>query len=398
MAKIRSFRAVRPTRDKAHLVASRSYVTYTQEALENKLSENPYSFIHIINPDFSSGKNTKAYSSERFEAVKKKYTEFLGEEIFITEPKESLYIYKQTTPYSSYIGIIGCADTDEYYGGKIKKHENTLAQREEMFKNYLDTTNFNAEPVLLAYKHQDSINDMLDRYSHTRPEYDFSTTDRVRHQLWVIDNVEHIQKIKKAFQEVDSLYIADGHHRCASSALLAKDREARTGNSNGAFKGIMSYFVSDEQLDILPFHRIVSFDTEEKQKSILAEIKEKFAKEDGEIRVCTESEYFRISLKNKPVNKVLEKLCSEQLTQQILTPICGIKDLRHDNNIHFLGGRMTKNEFRNRLSVFNNAIGFYLNPVDSEDLFSIADEGEVMPPKSTYIEPKLRSGLTIMEF
>merc|ERR1711974_272339 len=112
---------------------------------------------------------TKAYSSERFEAVKKKYTEFLGEEIFITEPKESLYIYKQTTPHSSYIGIIGCADTDEYYEGKIKKHENTLAKREEMFKNYLDTTNFNAEPVLLAYKHQDSINDMLDRYSHTRP-------------------------------------------------------------------------------------------------------------------------------------------------------------------------------------------------------------------------------------
>ena len=121
--------------------------------------------------------------------------------------QESLYIYKQTTPHSSYIGIIGCADTDEYYDGKIKKHENTLAKREEMFKNYLDTTNFNAEPVLLAYKHQDSINDMLDRYSHTRPEYDFSTTDRVRHQLWVIASHRYWGQQNRLQQTIKSSWL-----------------------------------------------------------------------------------------------------------------------------------------------------------------------------------------------
>lgn len=395
MAHVKAFRAVRPTRDKVQLVASRPYLSYTKKALGAKLTENPFSFIHILQPDYPNTPG-KPNSIERFEAVRNRYLEFVKDEVFVADEKNSFYIYRQIKGKHSYTGIIGCASTDDYNNDIIKKHEHTISLREETFKTYLDVCNFNAEPVLMMYEENETIEDIISRYTHTHAEYDFTTTDRIRHSLWLINDKDHINEIEEAFSKIDNLYIADGHHRSASSALLANERAKLNTNPNANFKGLLSYFIPHTQLSILPFHRIFRAKDSIEAQNIYDKMMSKFADPKGDIIVCFGNEKNTISLPNNDTTSV-SKLASSKVGHHILAQFCNVKDERTDKRIVHIGGEITIEEFTEKLNKAKNGIGFYLKPVTTAELFQIADNGEFMPPKSTYIEPKLRSGITILE-
>ncbi|NBR16132.1 MAG: DUF1015 family protein, partial [Crocinitomicaceae bacterium] len=206
MAEIAPFKAIRPVRDKVHLVATRPYYSYKKNVLKAKLDDNPFTFLRIINPEFGSDIKTKPNSIERFNLVKERYIEFIEEGILIQDETPRIYIYRQTKNGHAFIGIVAGASIEEYESDKIKKHEATLTSREAMFTAYLDVVGYNAEPVLLSYKGNEIIEKKLLQFTSERPEYEFTTTDRIKHELWVLSENDSLI-LKNAFDDVDATYI-----------------------------------------------------------------------------------------------------------------------------------------------------------------------------------------------
>ena len=217
MAVIAKFKALRPVRDKVHLVATRPYYSYKKNVLKAKMETNPWTLLNIINPEFDPSKKTKPNSTERFELVKKGYDQFVQDGILVQDIEPKLYLYKQTSESHSCIGVIAGASVEEYLAKKIKIHEATLTTREALFEHYLDVVGYNAEPVLLSYSGNKNIQDLIEEIALSRPEYEFTTTDKIKHELWIVQN-DDADKIQAYFEPIKEVYIADGHHRTASSA------------------------------------------------------------------------------------------------------------------------------------------------------------------------------------
>jgi uncharacterized protein (DUF1015 family) len=411
MISVKPFPAIRPTRDKVHLVASRSYVSYKPAALKRKLTENPYSFIHIINPEFGQAIKTKPNSPERFKKVAERFRSFQKEAVLVKDRQACFYLYQQITPDASFKGVICGVSTRDYSEGRIKIHEQTLTHREEIFCKYLDICGFNAEPVLLTYRENLAT---LDAFFATkmleRPEYDFSSTDRIRHRLWLIESRWEQEAINQAFSKVNELYIADGHHRMASSALLGKKRKAENSNHSGdeMYNYALAMLMSAENLRIAPFLRIIKNNFEISDEELLRQLREDF-----DVEPCPDcyrpiakrifglrlkSGWYQLRLKSVPrAERATDHLDPVLLTRYVLEPLFGIFDQKTDNRILFAPdkGDITSFELEVDREKFKAIFTSY--PVSAEELFEVSDASEIMPPKSTYIEPKLRSGLTIMD-
>jgi uncharacterized protein (DUF1015 family) len=267
MAVIAKFKALRPVRDKVHLVATRPYYSYKKNVLKAKMESNPWTLLNIINPEFDHSKKTKPNSTERFELVKKGYEQFVNEGILIQDAEPRLYIYKQTSEKHSCIGVIAGASVEEYLAKKIKIHEATLTSREAVFEHYLDVVGYNAEPVLLSYKGNSRIQEAIDGVALDRPEYEFTTTDKIKHELWVVPNKD-ADKIQAYFEPIKEVYIADGHHRSASSAGLYTSKGDHYPNA----ENFLAYFVEEQQLNISSFNRIVKSLNHLKPETFLAKI------------------------------------------------------------------------------------------------------------------------------
>ena len=259
MANIIPFKGIRPTKDKVHLVASRSVDGYNTAQLNDKLLSNPYSFLHIISPDISDGKKTKPGSDERLKKVKTRYLQFLEDGVFVNDPQPSYYVYQQIKNSTIYTGIIGCSSINDYFNGIIKTHEQTLTEREEKLKHYLEICDFNAEPVLFFYPNDTVIDELTLKSMQSEPVYDFTTTDMVRHKLWMVSDQLKVAQIQKRFSKIPAVYIADGHHRSASSALLGKSRREKTPNYTGKepFNFYLGVFFPETELKIFDFNRVV---------------------------------------------------------------------------------------------------------------------------------------------
>jgi uncharacterized protein (DUF1015 family) len=385
-------------------------VSYTPGALNRKLSENPYSFIHIINPEYSTGEKPKKNSPERFGKVRDQYLTFIKERNLLQDNKRAFYLYEQSSPHASFIGFIGGISTDDYRKGLVKKHEQTLTKREKMFCEYLDVCGFNAEPVLLTYpEHISAIDAFKATKRLERPEYEFTTTDRTTHRMWIISDDEDIERIKAAFKKVEALYIADGHHRMASSALLAEKKAAENPNHTGTedYNYTMALVMPGETLRISPFHRLIGkgmeigddqlldslrlkFDIKKVRSEFLPQTKRQFG-------LRLKSGWYVLSLKEfEGDESALSHLDSVILTETILEPILGIADQKTDKRIQFIPGNLDLAPYESSIDRGNAKALFTLCEVTAEELYAISDEGSTMPPKSTFIEPKLRSGLTIM--
>ena len=394
--KFKPFKAVLPAADKVHLVASRSYVSYSKEDLIDKLKGNPYTFLHVIHPDVDGDYRGRRIAY--FEEVRKNYEKFLIEEIFSMEESASFFIYRQETPEYSFQGLLGAVSVEDYEQGKIKIHEHTISQREGRFTDYLDTTGINAEPVLLMSRQS------LPTYTMTRvcsenPLYCFTTTDRVKHTVWQISKAEDIEEVESELSRVSEMYIADGHHRSASSVAL-KQRKAEEGNHDEVYQYFMALVLFQSQLKILGFHRlvkcVVEFDlnvflSDLNKLGALHEVKEtELNLSEGRIGLYTSGNWYAFQFEKE--KNVID---AEWLSKNILHPIFGIEDERTDKRIAHADGLVPTSEIAKMVDEGKADFAFLLHPISTETLMRISDEGSTMPPKSTYILPKLRSGLVI---
>jgi uncharacterized protein (DUF1015 family) len=403
MPTLHPFRAVRPTRDKVHLVASRSYVSYTAQQLRLKLMENPFSFLHIIHPDMTATNLHKTTDlGERFRQVRSKYETFLKEGILQRDEQPALYIYRQIKEGHAFTGIIGAVSVDDYLNGRIKIHEKTIAKREETFVEYLDITKLNAEPVLLMASDSASIDDIIAEKTLTRPEYDFTTTNKVHHQFWVLDDELSIKAIAQAYSAQDAFYIADGHHRSSSSALLFEKHKASISTENDPMRLCLAYILSEENVRIYEFNRVVKDLQGLSTEAFLGALTTSFTIEKksaayhphrkGELGMYVQGSWYCLTLR-----KPSEALDVQLLTDLVLQPILGIGDLRKDKRIAFVEGPKGTEALKQAVDKQGDGVAFTLFPLKVSDIKRIADAGETMPPKSTWVEPKLRSGLVVYE-
>lgn len=405
MTLVRPFAAVRPARDKAHLVASRSYVSYSPKDLRDKLFGNPYSFLHIIHPDLGVKKLHKKEAGDRLQMVRKKYESFCKEGILEKENKTIFYLYRQIKNGHPFTGLIAGVAVDDYLDGKIKIHEQTLAKRQQTFTQYLEVTGINAEPVLLMSPTLPKLEDIYACYLDQRPEYDFTTTNRDRHQLWTIDNDEHIAQISAVFEEVPALYIADGHHRSASSAALRdrlRTKDETTFSDHHPANYFLAYILDETTVRISEFNRLVKDLNGLNSADFLEKLSLSFyitespspfkPAHKGEFGLYLEKQWYCLSLKHSS-----PELDAQLLSDKVLHPILGIEDLRKDKRVYFMEGPRGEDALKKEVDSGRAVAAFTLFPVSIDALKAIADAKQTMPPKSTWVEPKLRSGLVVYE-
>ena len=408
MANIIPFRAIRPHRNKVSLVGSRSYINYSKKDFAEKLAANPYTFLHVITPAYGLNDNGEKSMLDRYREVRSRFEEFTDNGIFQRDKKPQFYVYQQIKLGHSFTGIIAGVSIEDFNSGHVKKHELTLSKRESAFAQYLKETKINAEPVLLTYKHQSKIDEIIKRHTDKRPEYEFSTTDKTIHNLWLIEDDKEIEQTVVAFGKVPDMYIADGHHRCASSARLSDNLRGYYGSEFGeAYDYFMAYLISDHQLNILPFNRLVSGMNDLSTEELISKISvnytiEKLPKkarpvQKHHIHMFVADCWYKLILNPNLIdeNDTISQLDSHQLSETILGPILGIEDIKTDNRMHFYAGDKGLKGMEKMVKKGKADIAFALYPVGVEQLIDISDQGLIMPPKSTWIEPKLRSGLTI---
>ena len=386
---LRPFKAVRPTRDKAYLVATRSYITYGPEELDDKLSNNQYTFLHVINPNALP----ELHYTERFSAVRSRYNRFEKEGIFIQDDQPTYYLYEQSTPTAAYTGVIGLLDAESVVNGTTLPHEKTIAKREHIFARYLGITGFQAEPVLVFGEADEHYDSLVKRIKEERPEYEFSSTDKYSHRLWVVPS-DYVNALAAFFEHSGTKYIADGHHRLASSVRVAQEAP-----DNPLAQGILCMFMAEEQVGIESFERWFDLSSDsfeltdlEAQYDVspIDAPSENF--QGASFQLFFEGNWH--SLHSKKLKG--EVLPSQELLDTILNPLLDVVDPRNDARLHY--HRQTALDRSAEMLQQGYALGFRLPPVSVKLLKEIAVNKGSMPPKSTYIEPKLRSGLLLHLF
>ena len=411
MAKVRPFKAIRAPRAFANLVASRSYQDYSKEELAAKLAYNPYSFLHVLNPGFRY--NKEVTGEQRFQLIRNRYMGFKEDGIYVQDAQAAFYVYRMQTRNHSFFGIIAGTAAEEYASDMIKKHEETIQRREELFKDYLKTVGFNAEPVLLTYPDSQVIAAVTERVAKVIPDYEFTTQDRITHALWPITDQETIKVIQDEFEHIPALYIADGHHRTASSYLLAEDLKAENTDHQGnePYNYFMSYLIPESELKIYEFNRMVKDLNGLTKEEFLMDLDKWFRIENRgkELYKPSKKHHFSMYLDGEFYSLYLRKtlykftdplseLDTQILYKTVLEPILGISDLKNDRRIKYGYGKYHLLNMKEDIDNGKYAVGFSMIPLNVEEIKAVADAGLTMPPKSTYIEPKLRSGLTIYEF
>ena len=404
MAKIIPFKAVRPTRDKVSLVTSRSYDEYSPGELASQLDFNPFSFLHVLNPAYAN--QQKAGLEKRFKLVAQKYRDFKEENIFLKEEQPVFFLYEIETKNQTFTGIIAGTTLEDYRNNVIKKHEDTLQYRVELFKDYLHQTGFNTEPVLITYPDNPEISAWILEKKKANSLYEFSTTRREKHQLWKIDDSKEIAWLQDQFTTVGNLYIADGHHRSASAELLYQ-QDKNSGNENLNY--FMSFLIAETNVKIYEFNRIIRDLNNHTKEAFLKLVSENFwitNKEQElwkptkkfEFGMYLDGEFYCLTLKNQhDFTSVLEQLDAQILYTQVLEPILGIEDLRNDERIDYIPGKQSIITIKEVIDEGEFEVGFMLFPTAISEIKELADNNLIMPPKSTYIDPKFRSGLVVYE-
>ena len=409
MAVVKPFKAVRPTKNLVGLITTHAYDSYTIEKREALMTHNPYSFLHIINPNY---KNEKEFDGlEKNEKVKAKYKKYTEEGLFIKDETPAYYIYKIINQLGqTFIGIIATTSAEDYEKNIIKKHESTIAKREETMKTYLETVGFNAEPVLLTYSDNLALEKIIYKTQKKQLEYEFITTNNETHSLWKIEDIPTLKAIEKEFANINPIYIADGHHRSASSYLLYKEKK-ETLQIKPSFKYFMSYLIPESHLVIYGFDRLVKDLNGLSKKDFLIKLSGYYRIENRgavpynpskkhHFSMYLEGEYYSLYLKKNKYkfNTALDDLDAQLLYKTILEPILNIKDLRDNDRIDYINDPQKTDAIKTGVDSGGYKVGFGLCPATINQIKNIANEGLTMPPKSTYILPKLLSGITIYEY
>lgn len=404
MSKIIPFKAVRPTPDKVALVTCRNYDDYSPAELASWLDFNPYSFLHVINPAYVHSQ--KISLDKRFKGVAHKYQDFKNEGIFMEDEKPALFLYEIQTKNQSFIGLVAGTSITDYKNNTIKKHEDTLQYRVEYFKDYLQQTGFNTEPVLITYPDNQAINTWISEKKKDQPIYNFSTTNKEQHKLWRVNNDSEITWLQNQFSIIPELYIADGHHRSASAELL-HDQNLKDGNENLNY--FMSFLIAESNVKIYEYNRIIRDLNGYSKENFLKQLANHFiikSKEQElwkpqskfEFGMYLDGNFYALFYKQETKNpSILENLDAQILYNKVLQPLLGIEDLRNDERIEYIPGKQSILTIKELVDEGEFEVGFMLFPSDISEIKALADNDLIMPPKSTYIEPKFRSGLMVYE-
>ena len=408
MVRIRPFAAVRPPKKYVEEVAARPYdVLNSQEA---KAEAGEKSLLHITKPEIDFDPIIDEHSQPAYDKAVENFKAWQEKGWLVQDDKPYYYVYAQTMDGRTQYGLVMCAHTDDYAEGRIKKHELTRKDKEEDRMIHVRIQNANIEPVFFAYPDNEEINGIVARYIAEEPEYDFVAEDGFGHHFWVIDNQADIDRITEIFAGIPAFYVADGHHRTAAAALVGAEKKAQNPNHTGdeEYNFFMTVAFPDSQLKIIDYNRVVQDLNGLTEEQLLEALAEDFeVKEEGtEIYKPAQLHEFSMYLAGKWYSLVAKEgryddndpigvLDVTILSNLVLDKILGIKDLRTSKRIDFVGGIRGLGELSRRVDSGEMKVAFALYPVSMKQLVDIADSGNIMPPKTTWFEPKLRSGLAI---
>lgn len=412
MAVFKPFKAVRPIPEKAAAIASLPYDVMDSDEARAEVARNPLSYIHVEKPEVDLPLGTSLYDPAVYAKAKENLYAYIARGDLTQDDKPMFYIYEQVMDGRAQCGLVGLASVDEYMDGTIKKHELTRADKEADRIKHVDTCDAHSSPVFFTYRHQDVIDALVQRImSSTAPVYDFISDDGIEHALWLVSSEEDIQTITNAFAKMRYLYVADGHHRTASAAKVGLVRREQNPNYTGEeeFNHFMTVIFPDNQLKIFDYNRVVKdlngMTSEEFMQKVAQtwEIEKKSTDQPWhpqklhEVAMYLDHTWYRISPKagTWQESNVVENLDVSILQNNLLHPLLGINDPRTDKRIDFIGGIRGLGELSKRVDSGREKVAFAMFPTSMDELIGIADAGEIMPPKSTWFEPKLRSGLFI---
>ncbi len=410
MADIRPFQAIRPAKGQEEIIAALPYDVYNRAEAREVVLKNPHSFLAIDRAETQFPEDADMYADQVYEKASSMLKEWRADGLFIKEEKPCYYIYELTMSGRVQTGIVACASIDDYQNNVIKKHENTRAEKEQDRIRHVDTCNAQTGPIFLAYRANQRIAEIVVKTKMQVPLYDFIAEDGVGHRVWVIDSTEDIALMKDTFASINAVYIADGHHRCASAVKVGLKRRASASGYTGEeeYNYFLSVLFPDNELMIMDYNRVVkdlNGMTAEEFKKKLLEIYEVSAPADapirpgkkGETAMYLEGKWYLLTLN--------ENLCSSDpvdgldvsiLQKYVLAGLLDIRDPKTDQRIDFVGGIRGLEELERRVAS-DCVLAFAMYPTSIGELFAVSDAGLLMPPKSTWFEPKLRSGLFIHE-
>jgi uncharacterized protein (DUF1015 family) len=411
MPVIKPFKAFRPQPELVTKVASPPYDVLNSEEARQLVKDNPYSFLHVNKAEIDLDSSVDHYDQRVYEKASENLNKLIKERVYLQDEQEKIYIYRQIMKGRAQIGLVVCVSIDDYLEGKIKKHENTREDKEKDRMNHIDFTNANTGPVFLTYKAKDEIKQIVNRWTkEENPIYDFTSEDGITHTCWVIDDKSTIQQLVESFAGIDYLYIADGHHRAAAGTKVGLKRREQLKNYTGKeeFNYFLSVLFPHDELYIMDYNRVVTDLAGSSEEKFIQKISEKFTVEkySGEEPYRPEARHtFGMYLGNcwykvtaRPgtfnENDVVDSLDVSILQNNLLTPILEIEDPRTDQRIEFVGGIRGLEELEKRVKA-GMKVAFSMYPTSIEELMKVADAKKLMPPKSTWFEPKLRSGIFI---
>ena len=411
MVKIKPFKGIRPPKDLVEQVESRPYDVLESEEARAEAGDNEKSLYHIIKPEIDFPVGTSEYDPRVYEQAAKNFQKFQDNGWLVQDAKEQYYIYAQTMGNKTQFGLVVGAWVEDYMSGRIKKHELTRRDKEEDRMKHVRVNNANIEPVFFAYPDNEVLNSLIMRYAATEPEYDFiAPIDGFRHQFWVINDEKDTETITAEFAKMPSMYIADGHHRSAAAALVGAEKQKQNPNHKGdeEYNFFMAVCFQASQLTILDYNRVIKDLNGMTSAEFIEALKKNFVVEKKgadiykpaqlhEFSLYLDGEWYSLKAKEgtyddqDPIG-VLDVDISSRL---ILDEILDIKDLRSSNRIDFVGGLRGLGELKRRVDSGEMRTALALYPVSMQQIMDIADSGKIMPPKATWFEPKLRSGLVI---
>ncbi|NIA23434.1 MAG: DUF1015 family protein [Proteobacteria bacterium] len=412
MANIKPFKGLRPEKKYASKIASPPYDVISSKEARKYVKNNPISFLHVVKPEIDLPENTDIYSDAVYQKGKGNLNMLVEKGYLKRDKNPSFYIYRQKMGDHVQTGVVAAASCKEYKKNTIKKHELTRKDKEIDRAKHIETLNANTGPVFLTYRANKEIDDVIKKLTNRKPEYDFTSEDGIQHTLFVISDPDEVSLIIGNFRKINTLYIADGHHRSAAAVRVMEKIKKKDKNysPDKEYNYFLSVIFPHNQVYVMDYNRVVKDLNGNSETEFIKKLSKIFQISEfnesrpykpgrkGEFGMYLDGKWYRIIIKNEYItDDPVESLDASILQNNVLAPILGIENPRTDNRIDFIGGIRGLSELEKLVNSKGYKVAFALYPTSLEDLLSVADAGKIMPPKSTWFEPKLRSGLVIHE-
>lgn len=412
MAVVRPFKGIRPQKELVDKVAALPYDVMNTEEAREMVKGNPHSFLHVDKAQIDLDPSINQYDKGVYEKARENLYNMIDGKVYIKDNESCMYIYRQIMDGRVQTGIVGCTSIDDYMKDIIKKHEHTRAEKEQDRINHVDYCNANTGPIFLTYKNVSEVDKIVIEWTKKEPEYNFVSEDGITHIVWVINDKNIVDKLENLFKEVKYLYIADGHHRAASAVKVGQLRREQNPQYTGEeeFNFFLSVIFPAEDLYVMDYNRVVKDLNDLSTEEFLSKVSEKFdmeaynccneykPEEKGTFGMYLDKKWYKLTAKKETFDEKdpVASLDVSILQNNLLRPLLGIEDPRTNDRIDFIGGIRGLKELEKRVDN-GMKVAFSMYPTSIVELMNIADAGEVMPPKSTWFEPKLRSGIFVHE-